>query len=93
MSRPHTWASLYVILELIERNADATVAELGWTSNNRRDLFKRTANTSPFDVATLPRHGSGKEPPPPQPMPFSMAVSFIRELIGEWLLWLEKHLG
>jgi hypothetical protein len=73
MSRPNTWASLYVTLELIERDADATVADLGWTSNKRRDLFNHTANTSPFDVASLPRHSSGKESPPPKPMRFSMA--------------------
>jgi hypothetical protein len=80
-----TWASLYVILELVESDAGATAADLGWVSNKRRELFKHTANSVPVDVRTLARHGSGK-PPPKNPMTFSAAVEFVRDLIGESLL-------
>lgn len=87
MSRPHTWASLYVILELVERHAGATVSQLGWTSNNVRDLFRHTANALPVDE-NLPRHGASKQPPA-KPLPFPAAISFIRNTIGEWLLWID----
>lgn len=89
MSRPHTWASLYVIVELIERQARASVHTLGWVKKKARELFRHTANTLPVDE-NLPRHGNADQRPPPKPMQFGSAVTLVRDVIGHWLLWMDE---
>jgi len=72
------WVRLYKVLELIEKRAGGTVADLGWCSKQRRRDFKYSAN-SPLTGAEA-RHavlpGRAKAPP----MSLNEARAFVESL-------------
>ena len=80
------WDGLYRIWEVIENAAGgggSTVAA-GWTSNNGRTRFKRTA-CSVGAAGDKARHGVESEAPPPNPMKLEEGRAYVEDLLRRLL--------
>jgi len=85
-SRPHNWGNLYNIYEIVEEGVGGRkkMLEKRWTSDNKIELFKWTAN-SRRAIGDESRHGKKSWRPPPNPMKSHEAGSFIRTILDNWL--------
>jgi hypothetical protein len=81
---PRSWASLYVVLELVEQFPGVSVSDRGWIRPSERRRFKQTANTLPI-ADDLPRHGAPKGRPPKNPMTLREAEGLIRDVLTQWV--------
>jgi hypothetical protein len=80
------WVGLYRIYDVIEHDVGGipNIVSNGWTSRNQIERFRHTAN-SVGAIGDLARHGVERTMPPPNPMSFSEAESFINTIIHNWL--------
>jgi hypothetical protein len=81
-SKPHDWANLYKVYEVVSSRADI-VAE-GWASRAELRFFTHTAN-HPAGAGDESRHGRSATQPPKNPMPPSIADSLITRALEGWL--------
>lgn len=85
-SDPHkTWPRLYRVLEELEAELSSTVSKASLCSDNERDRFNQSANSSAV-AGKDSRHASGKFAPPRRPMSLEEAISFIGVLLQKTLL-------
>jgi hypothetical protein len=83
-SREPDWRDLYFILELVEEEIGMTASRKGWTTNNVRQLFRRTADNRAV-LGNLARHGTSRKPPPKHPMALPDARRLIRTIVERWV--------
>ena len=80
-----TWPRLYRILEELEAELGTSVSKAGLCSDNERDRFNQSANSSAV-AGKDSRHAAGKFAPPKRPMSLSEAASLIGSLLQGTLL-------
>lgn len=77
---PRSWPRLYRILEEIERHIGMKVNEAGFCSDNKRDRFRRTADSAEA-AGQDARHATGKFIPPAKPMTLDEGTEFVRLML------------
>lgn len=80
-----TWAELYVVYELVEKDVGRRkLNNSNWISIADAQLFRKTA-CSYAVLGRNSRHGNQTSIPPPNPMTHTRAIEIMRELVRHWV--------
>jgi hypothetical protein len=81
-----SWAALYNIYEVIEKEAGGSrrISAAGWVSNATINRFKHSAN-SPSVGGDSARHGVESTSPPSDPMDLAEARAMVEMILHGWL--------
>ena len=82
-NRPYDWTRIEAVLELIEIKCGGKIPR-GWVSKKKRELLRRTANST-AEAGGTGRHARPHYLPPPKPMPLKEARQIADHVLSEWL--------